>query len=463
MALNTASFAVFFAVFYAVYALVLSRPRHKLVALVAGGLSFYAAAGIEHVPLLLLSLAISYGFGLAIERARADRARRRRRLLLGCTLSLGLLAVFKYTGFVTSTLDAALETLGLAHALPALRVVLPVGISFYTFQSVSYLVDVSRRARPAERDLLRFAAWVTFFPPLVAGPIVRARMFLPQLEKLSPPEWLDVRRGILLFALGLAKKTVADLVAPTADALFRGASSASTLDAWTGLLAYAAQMYGDFSGWSDMAIGCAAVLGFALPRNFDLPYLSASPVEVWSRWHISLSTWLRDYLFWPLGTRHPYRSLIVTWTLCGLWHGASWMYVGWGLYWGVLIALTHWLNAHLGERVVPRAAVVVQLPLTFYLWLVGLTLFGAATPGDTLRIVASTVRGAQPSVLDAAAALSLAGVGLALVVPHAVDWLVLRRPAVAERAPILWGLALAGLVFSIAFGEPGQQFIYWRF
>ena len=261
---------------------------------------------------------------LAIHISQAQAIRRRKQLLsLSIGINLGILAIFKYADFAIQSVSELLAVIGYEASFPVLSFLLPVGISFYTFQSMSYTIDVYRGQMEPRKGLLQFTAALAFFPQLVAGPILRARQILPQLEKIPIPDWPGVKHGFLLITVGLFKKTLADLLAGRVDAVFGSTGPVSLLEAWTGVLAFAAQIYGDFSGYTDMAIGIALLLGFKIPINFRLPYFATSPVDFWRRWHISLSSWLRDYLYISLGgnRNHRYRNYDVA---------------GWAMAWGGL-------------------------------------------------------------------------------------------------------------------------------
>jgi alginate O-acetyltransferase complex protein AlgI len=268
----------------------------------------------------------------------------RKSLLAGSLIvNLGILCYFKYVNFFLQSLQDALHAAGAAASLPVLSVILPIGISFYTFEAINYTIDVYRRRVPAERDLGHFLLFVLFFPHLVAGPIVRARDFLPQIARPKRFSWPRMHLGAQFFFLGLFKKlAIADRMALFVDPVFADPSAFRASTVWLAVFAYALQIYCDFSGYTDMAIGAAHLLGYKLARNFDIPYVSANISEFWRRWHISLSSWLRDYLFIPLGgsrggTWQTHRNLLITMTLGGLWHGASWTFVVWGVLHGGLL------------------------------------------------------------------------------------------------------------------------------
>ena len=323
--------------------------------------------------LLWFSTVMDYFLGLGIE-ASVEEKKRRLWVAGSLVVNLGVLGFFKYYGFFEQNVRAVFDWLGLTPNWEPLKVFLPYGISFYTFQSLSYSLEVYRRKLPAERSFLNLAFFVAFFPQVVAGPIVRAMTFLPQtLEKRS---WLrvDVRGCLVLFFIGFVKKTcVGDALSQVADLYFAAPENYSALSAWAASLCYAGQIYCDFSGYSDMAVAVSRLLGYELCDNFAFPYLSASITDFWRRWHISLSSWLRDYLYISLGGNRgsklfTYRNLMLTMVLGGLWHGASWTFVVWGaMHGGALVLHREWSRFTESAAGVRRAMKVFALPLTF-LW-----------------------------------------------------------------------------------------------
>jgi len=300
-------------------------------------------------PFILIgSTCMDYLVGLRIEDSRTPLARRLF-LLVSLTINLGSLSIFKYLNFFVASGTQFLTWIGLSVPPHVLRIILPYGVSFYTFQSISYTLEVYRRHLRAERHFLDLAFFIGFFPPLVAGPIVRAMHFLPQTK--IRPRWaeVDVRGALILFLVGFVKKAcVADGVAPFVDRYFADPGSFTASSGWLAVFLYAVQIYGDFSGYTDMAIAVAGLLGYRLTINFNFPYFANSVTDFWRRWHISLSTWLRDYLYISLGGNRGsklfvYRNLLLTMLLGGLWHGASWVFVFWGgLHGFALIVHREW-------------------------------------------------------------------------------------------------------------------------
>ena len=303
-------------------------------------LVFYAWGGVAQVPLLLFYIVANYAAGLAVSAA-ADKSRP---LAIGVMLNLSLLLIFKYLGFVETQANAGLSFLGLAE-IPRLQLGLPLGISFFTFQGISYLVDIARGEVMAQRSLLKFAMYKTMFPQLIAGPIVRYRQIAGRIDHRRVSAF-RLRHGIMLFTLGLAQKTlIANTVAYPADMIFNLPDGQLTMEtAWLADLCYMVQILFDFGGYSTMAIGIGHMMGFSYPANFDRPYGSQSVTEFWRRWHMSLSSWFRDYVYIPLGGNRQgvwrtYRNLIGVFALCGFWHGAAWTFLIWGLYHGAFLVL----------------------------------------------------------------------------------------------------------------------------
>ena len=323
--------------------LLLPRLGAKNSYLLLVSLLFYAWGEVGFILLLLGSTLANYFLGLWVDRA-SDPARRRQAVVVAVVINVGLLAFFKYADFAVSTLNPLLVSLGMG-ALPPPRIPLPIGISFFTFHALSYVIDVYRRKWPAARDPREVALYIFFFPQLVAGPILRWSAIAPQLARrvVSRDQFAE---GIRRFVGGLAKKMIiANAVAIPADQIFGlGSGELSTPVAWFGIVCYSLQIYFDFSGYSDMAVGLGKMFGFQFLENFNFPYLAQSIRDFWRRWHISLSTWFRDYLYIPLGGNRvsegrSYVNLLLVFFLCGLWHGASWTFVVWGLFHGAFLVL----------------------------------------------------------------------------------------------------------------------------
>ncbi len=390
MVFSSVTFLFYFLpIFILCYVLTPTVVGKNVVTLVFS-LVFYAWGEPRFLPLLLFAIAFNYVAAIVIDRNA--NSRRKWALALAVAGNLLVLGVFKYANFVTANVSALLEPLG--WDLGRTNIELPLGISFFTFHCLSYIIDVYRRRFRANRDPVDVALYISLFPQLVAGPIVRYKTVARQLDKRRQTLG-RASVGARIFIIGLAQKVlIADVVAPLAQVAFDHAPHRTLPEAWIGLLAYTVQIYFDFAGYSNMAIGLGIVLGFTFPRNFLLPYTSLSITEFWRRWHMSLSSWLRDYLYIPLGGNRgtnlqTYRNLVTVFVLCGVWHGANWTFVLWGFWHGAFLvverlglkrrlarvpAWTSWLYALLavmGGWVLFRAA---DLPgaLDYYASLVGL-------------------------------------------------------------------------------------------
>jgi len=435
--------------------------------LIAFSLFFYAWGEPVWLSLLLVSTTVDYSIGLLVERWRGTRLAKVA-LVGSLTVNLGLLAVFKYAGFFVDTVNQ----LGGLHLSPP-PFSLPIGISFYTFQTISYVVDVYRGEVKAQRSYAKFLLFVSLYHQLVAGPIVRYQQIAEEIEgRLHTLD--DFSSGVWRFAVGLFKKVAianvaGELVQQTLAGPLVGLSVA---DAWFGLAMYSIQIFFDFSGYSDMAIGLGRMFGFHYLENFDHPYLARSVTDFWRRWHISLSTFFRDYVYIPLGgrERRPYRNLFIVWGLTGLWHGASWNFVLWGLYYGVLIALERLFVRRVLERL-PRA---VQHGVLLFLVMVGWALF-YFTDFSRLTTFFSLAFGALGAPFwnaEVASRISSHAFWLGLVVVCCLPWAPARGwvRGAGQRAPVLvevlQGLATVALTLlatAMLVGKSYNPFLYFRF
>lgn len=468
------TFLVFFAIVFAAY---WALPSHRLRVwlLLVASFYFYASWNRWLAALIAASSVLDFAVGLGLDRARSS-ARRKLLLVLSLAANLGLLFYFKYANFFLESAQAALRACGSETSLPLLSVIVPIGISFYTFEAINYTVDVYRRRVPAERDLGHFLLFITFFPHLVAGPIVRASDFLPQVRRPKRWDWARMQLGTQLFLLGLFKKlAIADRMAAFADPVFARPEDFASSAVWVAVLAYSLQIYCDFSGYSDMAIGCAHLLGYKLSANFRMPYLARNVAEFWRRWHISLSSWLRDYLFIPLGGSRggawsTSRNLMVTMTLGGLWHGASWTFVAWGALHGLLLVAHRAFRTgcatrpRLSAALRSRPGTAASVGLTLLCVAVGWVFFRAASFGTAIEILG---RLALPCG-GAAAPVPLAGFWGTLLVFAAAHGLAARGgwTAVARRLPSpLLGLGYAAILVTALVLAPaaGKVFVYFQF
>jgi alginate O-acetyltransferase complex protein AlgI len=469
---NSLTFVVFFGVVLALHYAPFPWRAKKINLLVASYL-FYAAWNPPFIVLLWISTVLDWF--VAKRMFREERTRRRRALLMVSVLgNLGLLGYFKYGGFLLENWVALMEGVGVTWEAPGWDIVLPVGISFYTFQTMAYSLDVYlRRAEPAD-SFLDFALFVTFFPQLVAGPIVRPTDLIPQFAEPKRADRSQFLWGLGLMTLGLFEKiVVADgALAPIADAVYSAEEAVVTGDAWLGTLAFSGQIFSDFAGYSTTAIGVALCLGFSLPDNFRYPYAAIGFSDFWRRWHISLSTWLRDYLYIPLGgnrkgSGRTYVNLLTTMLLGGLWHGASWTFVVWGGLHGAYLAVERLLRERFGGMMLAGSlGFRIFLALLTYA-LVNLTwvFFRAQDFPSAWRMLRSMLgaTGGEP-VLSTVHVVEVVVVIALMLIVH---WTMRNRSVedVVSRSPA-WLLAMvwAGMLFAIVITQgSGDAFIYFQF
>jgi alginate O-acetyltransferase complex protein AlgI len=372
---------------------ILAAPRHWRNAIIAvSSLIFYAVGAGATTVLLLITMAVNYVVGQWLEPDEWALAARRKRGLLITVIcfNVGSLVVWKYFGFLTEQLNGLAQLFG--GDFPITHLILPIGISFYTFHNISYVVDIYRGERPALRNPVAFVTYISMFPQLVAGPIVRYREIADQLPQERTHRLDDIAAGFPRFALGLCKKVIiADSLSPLVEACFSTPGDEMTFAiAWLGALTYTLQLYFDFSGYSDMAIGLGRMLGFRLPENFARPYSSVTVTEFWRRWHMSLSRWFRDYVYIPLGgnrhgARRTYRNLFIVFVLTGFWHGANWTYLVWGLYHGALLIIER--GFHLDDTPLSQGRRTARRALTLLLVVVGWVFFRSAELPQALTMI----------------------------------------------------------------------------
>ncbi|MEA2442493.1 MAG: alginate O-acetyltransferase complex protein AlgI [Thermoleophilaceae bacterium] len=464
MLFPTVQFALFFPLVLAISWALMSRPQLWRPFIVVASYVFYAYASWTFC---LLLGGVTLGNQAAAKLIHRTPDERRRKWIVGVAvaLNLGVLAVFKYYAFFVQDIGDVLDAVHLGLPLPLLTIALPVGVSFFTFQAISYTVDVYRGLiTPA--STLDVAIYLSFFPHLVAGPIVRAREFLPQLASPRDPNRVAVGAGMMLIGVGLVKKVVlADYLARSiVDPVFGVPQAYFGPDVLMASYAYAAQIYCDFSGYTDIAIGLALLMGYVFPQNFDRPYRSLGFREFWRRWHMTLSRFLRDFLYIPLGGNRggrwrTYRNLMITMVLGGLWHGAAWTFVLWGAFHGLGLCLEHALGSR-WERV----PVWLRWVITFHLICFGWILFRSQGL-DVVGSFLSRLFDWGPATLWTAPVLVavVVVIGTQLLPPRPLDRLRLRM----ERAsPAVLGTALAVLILLVAATVPSQgvpPFIYFRF
>ena len=472
MLFNSLHFVWFFIVVYAIYRRLPHRAQNWL--LLASSYYFYAAWDWRFLGLLIGSTLVDYVCGRAI--ARTDHPRRRRLLMIvSIGFNLSVLGFFKYFNFFAANLHGLFGALGWQVDFVTLRILLPVGISFYTFATMSYVIDVYRREIPATRNLLDFAVFVAYFPHLVAGPILRASALLPQIHAPRRITTGQLADGAWLIAWGYFLKVfVADNVAGVANAVFDARGPVTGVNVLIGVYAFAFQIYGDFAGYSNIARGTSKLMGIELVENFRFPYFVRTPQEFWRHWHISLSTWLRDYLYIPLGgsrgtEAQTERNLLVTMVLGGLWHGAAWTFIVWGVYHGLLLIayrtavrgerLAKWVT---GTGVVSRATSwLVMFHLTCGGWLI----FRSRSAGQIGNLGRALVTNMAPTSVDPSLLATLLLYVTPLVAVHACEALYDNVLAVRRLPTVVRYSVYAGTLYLIMlFGNfGGSDFIYFQF
>jgi len=443
---NSLAFLAFLPLFMIAYWS--TKGRARLWVMLVASLVFYGWWDWRFCFLLLFSALVDYSLGILLENEQDD-ARRRRLIIISIAVNLGLLAFFKYFNFFVG------QAAGIT-----LRIILPVGISFYVFKTMSYTIDVYRRTQPAERDLLRFTTFVVFFPELVAGPIVRASRLLPQLARDHRFSYERMVSGAALMASGYVRKVaIADSIAPLVDIRFAHPEAHNSWSLLIGVYLYAFQIYCDFSGYSSIAIGLARILGFDFGVNFDRPYFSRSFSEFWTRWHISLSSWLRDYLYIPLGgnrggTLRTLRNLMITMLLGGLWHGANWTFVFWGALHGSYLVVERAFIRRL-PRVI---AILVVFNLTCFAWV----FFRAHSFSNAWEVLSgiASMRGSLGDVENRWRTLKCAVMIAVMLGFEAAAWRRTTEVSPAMRLAFVAACAWVVLIFGTF---SGNNFIYFQF
>ena len=471
MVFNALEFVIFLPLVLIAY----FRLRHKgqnLMLLVASYV-FYGWWDYRFLALLAFTTLIDYWVGLYLGRTDDPKARKRL-LLASIVVNLAVLGFFKYFNFFVDSAGALLEDLGLSPNLPLLRVILPVGISFYTFQSMSYAFDVYRRRLEPATSLLDFALYVAYFPQLVAGPIERAQALLPQITNpRQRPTSGQVSSGVLLMLIGLFKKVaIADVMAPIVESAFTTPEVNSSIALMVGLYAFALQIYGDFSGYTDIARGVSRLMGIELMENFNQPYLSRNITAFWRTWHISLSTWLWDYLYIPLGGNRKgrvvtYRNLMLVMLLGGLWHGAAWTFVIWGGLHGLYLAIHRAVGSPVPRGYQGRFRLrsdLIPALATFHLVAFAWIFFRADSLANAITYIQSLFRfriaTPDPNSLILVTAAALAVVSIDLWQRNGGTHEVMLRWRPAWQGLTYASLILAIVVFS---GGPVTPFIYFQF
>ena len=458
---------LFLPIMLAVY--YIAPPQWKNLLLLAGSMIFYAWGEPVYIILMILSILLNYFCGMDIENKSENEAKAKRSLVFAITVNIVLLVFFKYFGFLVESTNTLFGI-----SIPYRELALPIGISFYTFQEISYIVDVYRGKVKAQQSLVKYALYVSMFPQLVAGPIV----CYGDIEKQLTARKISGRKlgqGAMLFIIGLSKKAV---LANTLGKIFEEISSTSAsnltvLMAWLGCITYAFQIYFDFSGYSDMAIGLGRMFGFEFKKNFDVPYISKSITEFWRRWHISLSSWFREYVYIPLGGNHVTISrnivnLLIVWMLTGMWHGAAWNFVAWGLYYGIILIIEKYILS----PVLDKLPSVVRHIYSIVLVVIGWVLFFSPSLGGAARYLGMMFGAGAHGVADRES--------LYLLTTNLVLWIILiigSTPLTDVRYQHMlrqkkWNTTLLnGIVYAVLFilciaylvTETYNPFLYFRF
>ncbi len=475
MIFNSLTFLVFIAIFFPLY--FNTKGKVQLWLCLLASYIFYGWWDWRFLSLIAISTMIDYSVGLVLDKT--EEQQKRKRLLVGSLIvNLGFLAFFKYFNFFIESFQVMSESIGITPSFNTLHIILPVGISFYTFQSMSYTIDVYYKKIAVEKDFIRFATFISFFPQLVAGPIVRAKDFLPQFQTVKRFNWDRFNKGTGQMLWGFFKKVaVADSLAPFVDQCFAAPEAFSSMHLLIGVIFYAFQIYCDFSGYSDIAIGLARIMGFDFPDNFRTPYFSKNFSEFWQRWHISLSSWLRDYLYIPLGGNrngvfNTYRNNMLTMLLGGLWHGASWVFVFWGFLHGLYLIAQRFVGPPFGRfmnaiRLPQVGKDVVNMLLVFFFTCLAWVFFRSPDFATAMNVITG-IGGLEQfnfgSVINkfwVVKGCILVGLLLAIeIADFQLDFAekILNKPAfrVVSFASILWLIAFFG-----SFGA--NSFIYFQF
>ena len=475
MLFSDPSFWVFFAGVVALYVMLPHRWQNRM--LLVASYVFYSAWDWRFLSLIIISTVTDYIIGKRLHEEIREK-HRLRYLLMSLAVNLGILGIFKYFNFFAGSFVGLLAPLGITPNDLTLNIILPVGISFYTFQTISYTFDIYRKQLKPCHNFLDFALFVAFFPQLVAGPIERARNLIPNVVNPRTLSWDKTGRGVVLCLIGLIKKVViADAISGIVDGVY-GPGDPSSAAVYMATVLFAVQIYCDFSGYTDIARGISKILGFELMRNFAQPYFSTSPQSFWRRWHISLSTWLRDYLYIPLGGNRgsetkTYRNLILTMLLGGLWHGAAWTFVAWGLFHGGMLAVHRRFGAiletpaqlgKLGQTILKTGKLIVFFHLTLYGWLLFRAVSFEQVASFSGKLLNLPAWASDLSVFASVPTSAL--IGVVFILSWDLITEVTGKIRFYEEWPLFVRAALyAGMIYLLAFGATPAtgDFIYFQF
>jgi len=490
MLFNSIEFLFFLPIVFLLYWFVFRSYRWQNLLIVLASYVFYGWWDWRFLLLIALTSFCSFLSGVGLERYEGNRSRQKLISAANIILNLSILGVFKYYNFFVESFSFLFSTMGLQLDWVTLNIVLPVGISFYTFQALSYTIDVYQHKLRATHDVVAFFAYISFFPQLVAGPIERATHLLPQFQSKRSFEYDKAVDGCRQMLWGFFKKMViADNCGSIVTQIWGSYGHQPGFILFCGAILFTIQIYCDFSGYSDIAIGCARLFGFDLMKNFDYPHLARSIPEFWRRWHISLTTWFRDYVYFPLGGSRcsqgrAVRNVLLVWAVSGLWHGANWTFVCWGLYHGILLAIYNVLGVNTKyEHIVaygkwlPSVKEVVQVTSTFLLVAIGLVIFRAETLTDAIGYLGGMC---SASLFDMAASLEfLQGqmLQLYILIPGILllftsEWFSRQRVYPLQFAPggfvsrhavVRYSIYVCLLIMIFGLSMSKTEFIYFRF
>ncbi|MDE6019089.1 MAG: MBOAT family protein [Muribaculaceae bacterium] len=475
MLFNSFEFLIFLPIVFLLYWNVCKSGRSKNILLIVASYVFYGWWNIRLLWLIFLVSLVAYIGGVIIGSDRSSATAKRATLVVVILLNIATLVVFKYYGFFASSFVRVLNVFGFSPDIPTLNLILPVGISFYSFQAISYVIDVYRRQIAPTSDLVAFMVYISFFPQLVAGPIERASNILPQF--LSNRRRFSYRRGVSgmqLILWGLFKKMViADNAAEAVNIIFSQWETVGTLNLWIGAFLFSFQIYGDFSGYSDIAIGSSRLFGIDLMKNFSLPYFSRDIAEFWKKWHISLTSWFRDYLYIPLGGNRKgkfkaIRNTFIVFLVSGLWHGANFTYVLWGAYHAILHLPVKFFRKKGKEKAGPPSffSDSFSMGITFFLIMVGWVIFRADTTTHALSYIRLMFSGFIPADKIIGKASLLWCITLMVI-----EWrtrfnenpLAFSGKGLWRLPVVRWGSYVAIFLICLFFAGSPQEFIYFRF
>lgn len=480
MLFNSLEFALFLPLVFFVYWIILKgKTRAQNLFIVAASYFFYGWWDYRFLYLIIFSSLCDFYLSKIIYQASSQK-QKKAALLISISLNLGLLFFFKYFNFFLDTFEDAFSFFGNPISVDRMTIILPVGISFYTFQTLSYTIDVYRKKLEPTNNLVSFLAFVSFFPQLVAGPIERAKNLLPQFEIKRDFHRYEAILGVRQILWGLVKKIViADTSAVFVNEIFSDSGSHNSSALIIGAILFAFQIYGDFSGYSDIAIGTARLFGFSLMKNFAYPYFSRDIAEFWRRWHISLSTWFRDYLYIPLGgsqvgTSKKMRNILIIFIVSGFWHGANWTFIFWGLLnalYFIPLALTEKNRRHLDiiaeNRLFPKLSDLAKMTFTFCLTTVAWIFFRSESISEAFDYLSGIFRGdmfSRPSIDDFNSVIKLLGW---IVIITAFEWVQKSKDFPLEKLKlprlIRWSLYSLLILMIISYSGQPQEFIYFQF